>query len=178
MNCPSQLFSSKRRYIALFFSLFLMAVLPANAHTLKENHAQVILRDGQVEVNLTADLARLIATLQSHQAWLMGDTTEVMPEQLTSEQQTEFVKQMFAKELRLSINEQALSLERILINIPTSHGEDHTHGVKIVLQARHSFANVSEFSIMFPKSLGAVHVSVVKPEYRMLQAGDEAHIHF
>jgi len=178
MTRISQYLSLKNCYLAILLSALFMVVLPVKAHTLTENHAQVILRDGQVEVNITADMARLIATLQSHQAWLMGDTAEVMPEDLTADQQVELVKQVFAKELSLSINQQPLSIERVLIKAPTSHGADHTHGTQIILQARHSFAKVSEFNMVLPKSLGAVHVSIVKPEYRMLQAGDEVHIHF
>jgi len=67
-----------------------MMILPAKAHTLEETSAQVILRDGQVEVRVLTDLPHLILALQNNQAWLMGDINEVMPTDLSADQQVDF----------------------------------------------------------------------------------------
>ena len=51
----------------------LMSISSTSAHVLNETSAQVILRDGQVEVRLITDIDHLVSVLQNEQAWLMGD---------------------------------------------------------------------------------------------------------
>ncbi|WP_198515443.1 hypothetical protein [Marinomonas sp. ef1] len=154
-------------------SVFSMMALPAKAHTLDETSAQVILRDGQVEVRIFTDMANLISALQSNQAWLMGDINDVMPTDLSDKQQEDFVKDALKQTLSLSVNQQKLEFERVVI----THTH-HEHGAEIILQARHSFAKVTDISASFPKSLGSVHASFVKPQYKLLNVGETADIVF
>lgn len=145
-----------------------------SAHVLKNTTAQVILRDGQVEVKVLTNAEHLISALQSEQAWLMGDIDKLMPTKLSAEQQEEFVKNALKQKTSLRVNQQVIVFERVVFT--TSNNE--AHDLEIVFQAKHSFATVDELAISFPKSLGAVHASFVKPQYKLLGAGDTAKIKF
>jgi hypothetical protein len=163
----------KSTLLVVLVSAFSMMILSAKAHTLEETSAQVILRDGQVEVRVLTDLPHLILALQNNQAWLMGDINEVMPTDLSADQQVDFIKDALKQTFSLSMNQQPLTFERVVIT--NTH---HEHGTEIVFQARHSFAKVTDISVSFPKSLGDVHASFVKPQYKLLNAGDTANIAF
>lgn len=65
---------------------------PIKAHVLNETSAQVILRDGQVEVKIITDMNYLVSRLQNNQAWLMGDIEKVMPENLSDNEQQSVIK--------------------------------------------------------------------------------------
>ncbi|KKN27491.1 hypothetical protein LCGC14_0864020 [marine sediment metagenome] len=145
-----------------------------SAHVLKNTTAQVILRDGQVEVKVLTNAEHLISALQSEQAWLMGDIDKLMPTNLSAEQQEEFVKNALKQKTSLRVNQQVIVFERVVFT--TSNNE--AHDLEIVFQAKHSFTTVDELAISFPKSLGAVHASFVKPQYKLLGAGDTAKIKF
>ena len=145
-----------------------------SAHVLKNTTAQVILRDGQVEVKVLTNAEHLISALQSEQAWLMGDIDKLMPTNLSAEQQEEFVKNALNQKTSLRVNQQVIVFERVVFT--TSNNE--AHDLEIVFQAKHSFTTVDELAISFPKSLGAVHASFVKPQYKLLGAGDTAKIKF
>lgn len=145
-----------------------------SAHVLKNTTAQVILRDGQVEVKVLTNAEHLISALQSEQAWLMGDIDKLMPTNLSAEQQEEFVINALKQKTSLRVNQQVIVFERVVFT--TSNNE--AHDLEIVFQAKHSFTTVDELAISFPKSLGAVHASFVKPQYKLLGAGDTAKIKF
>ena len=145
-----------------------------SAHVLKNTTAQVILRDGQVEVKVLTNAEHLILALQSEQAWLMGDIDKLMPTNLSAEQQEEFVKNALKQKTSLRVNQQVIVFERVVFT--TSNNE--AHDLEIVFQAKHTFTTVDELAISFPKSLGAVHASFVKPQYKLLGAGDTAKIKF
>lgn len=145
-----------------------------SAHVLKNTTAQVILRDGQVEVKVLTNAEHLISALQSEQAWLMGDIDKLMPTNLSTEQQEEFVKNALKQKTSLRVNQQVIVFERVAFT--TSNNE--AHDLEIVFQAKHTFTTVDELAISFPKSLGAVHASFVKPQYKLLGAGDTAKIKF
>lgn len=145
-----------------------------SAHVLKNTTAQVILRDGQVEVKVLTNAEHLISALQNEQAWLMGDIDKLMPTNLSAEQQEEFVKNALKQKTSLRVNQQVIVFERVVFT--TSNNE--AHDLEIVFQAKHTFTTVDELAISFPKSLGAVHASFVKPQYKLLGAGDTAKIKF
>ncbi|WP_206705458.1 hypothetical protein [Marinomonas colpomeniae] len=161
------------RFFAVLICAFSLIILPVKAHMLNETSAQVILRDGQVEISIITDMVHLVATLQDNQAWLMGDISEVMPEGLSADQQELFIKKAFEEAVYVSVNQKKLTFERVVFK-KTNHG----HSTEIVLQARHSFANVTDVTASFPKSLGTVHASFVRPQYKVLNAGDDAHVVF
>ncbi|MDO6691976.1 hypothetical protein Q4574_01715 [Aliiglaciecola sp. 3_MG-2023] len=169
-----------------------------NAHVLNETTAQVVLRDGQVEVKLLTDIDHLISNLQSEQAWLLGDIDAVMPENLNASQQEAFIADALKQKMNLTINGVVIGfetatlesgafdtdhlgtddLERDSFQNKSKHSNSRNHGREIVFQARHSIAQVSELSISFHKILGAVHTNFVKPQYKLLSAGETAHIEF
>jgi hypothetical protein len=152
-------------------------IIPATvkAHNINETSAQVILRDGQVEVRVITDREHLVSVLQSNQAWLMGDIDEIMPTDLSDDQQVAFIKKALKQAFSLSVNQQKLTFDRVEFEVTDS---EHEHGAEIVFQARHSFSNVADITISFPKSLGSVHASFVKPQYKLLNAGDATQIVF
>ncbi|GAA61965.1 hypothetical protein P20652_3856 [Pseudoalteromonas sp. BSi20652] len=146
-----------------------------SAHVLKNTTAQVILRDGQVEVKVLTNAEHLISALQSEQAWLMGDIDKLMPTNLSAEQREEFVKNALKQKTSLRVNQQVIVFERVAF---TTSSNNEAHDLEIVFQAKHTFTTVNELAISFPKSLGAVHASFVKPQYKLLGAGDTAKIKF
>ena len=155
----------------IFSCLLLLTTNMSGAHTLNETSAQVILRDGQIELKIITDIPHLISTLQSEQAWLLGDTDQVMPTNLNASQQSAFIENVLQQKVHLRINAQAITFESVSIvaaKYPTN--------ADISLQAKHDFTDVTDVAITFPKSLGNVHISVVKPRYRLLAAGDTAHV--
>jgi hypothetical protein len=139
------------------------------AHTLKETNARVILRDGQIEVRIITDMADWQKLLQDKKAWLMGDTEQVMPAGVTAEQQKQILTNVLENNTRITINRQPVSLK-----VASSFELIGGHGAEILLQGKHQITKVSMVSITFPKSLGAVYVSFVKPQYKMLTAGSSA----
>ncbi|MFT6925712.1 MAG: hypothetical protein ACJAZP_001301 [Psychromonas sp.] len=147
--------------------------LSLSAHELNDTSAQVILRDGQVEVRVITDIDHLISALQDNQAWLLGDIDTVMPENLSAVQQADFIKKALKQKMHLMVNNKVISFERVTLanNTNTDRGE-------IVFQAQHAFPEVKNVSISFHKSLGAVHVSFVKPQYKLLSAGERADVVF
>jgi hypothetical protein len=149
---------------------------PLSAHVLNETTAQVILRDGQVEVKIHTDLEHLISALQSNQAWLLGDIDAVIPENLDASQQEAFVANALKHKMNLTVNGKTIIFEAVTFDTATF--DTDTSDKEIVFQARHSFMKVSELSISFHKILGAVHTSFVKPQYKLLNAGATAHMVF
>ena len=166
-------FLKKLKWLMLACILTSMST-QVSAHVLKNTTAQVILRDGQVEVKVLTNAEHLISALQSEQAWLMGDIDKLMPTNLSAEQQEEFVKNALKQKTSLRVNQQVIVFERVVFT--TSNNE--AHDLEIVFQAKHTFTTVDELAISFPKSLGAVHASFVKPQYKLLGAGDTAKIKF
>ena len=166
-------FLKKLKWLMLACILTSMSA-QVSAHVLKNTTAQVILRDGQVEVKVLTNAEHLISALQSEQAWLMGDIDKLMPTNLSAEQQEEFVKNALKQKTSLRVNQQVIVFERVVFT--TSNNE--AHDLEIVFQAKHTFTTVDELAISFSKSLGAVHASFVKPQYKLLGAGDTAKIKF
>jgi hypothetical protein len=150
--------------------------ISANAHVLTETSAQVILRDGQIEIKILTDIEHLIAALQSEQAWLLGDIDTVMPQNLSPSQQQEFITNALKQKMHLRVNNKVINVEPVLFARESNDPEQNmAHGKEIVFQARHSFAQVNDLTISFHKSLGPVHASIVKPQYKLLNTGDIGH---
>ncbi len=146
---------------------------PLSAHLLNETTAQVILRDGQVEVRVTTGIDHLVSALQNDQAWLLGDIDAVMPDDLSASEQEAFIKNALQQKTRLTVNQQTISFERVSLTKNAL-----THSSEIVFQAKHTFPEVTALSIAFHKILGPVHASFVKPQYKLLSAGESANVAF
>lgn len=171
-NYTIQLFSS-----LIIFLLLSSLSLIAHAHSLKETSARITLRDGQVEVRLYLDMNRWQSRLQDNQAWLVGDISTVMPVGLTPKQAKSFIENVLLKESSLMINNQAIPLTLQVISA-TKNINNHHDYTEVVLTAKHTFSVVEHLNIGFPKSLGAVHASFVKPQYKLVSAGKSAQISF
>ena len=176
MKTAPMYFSQTQRLLTMRgYLIILCALLTISesiyAHTLSETTAQVILRDGQIEVIVTTDLKRLSSALQNSEAWLLGDIETVMPTDLSIEQQEHFIKNALIKKMNLVINKQVITFDRVAF----SKLSDTDHQT-IVFQAQHSFSNVNELSVSFHKSLGSVYVNFIKPQYQKVTAGNAAHI--
>jgi len=152
---------------------FASVITPVSAHLLNDTTAQVILRDGQVEVKIITATDHLVEALQNDQAWLLGDIDSIMPADLSLEQQVEFIEKALEQKTRLTVNKQVISFERV-----TFSNEPDTESGEVVFQAKHAFPEVKDLSISFHKALGPVHMSVVKPQYKLLSAGESAQIVF
>lgn len=164
--------------MAIFKRLVLVCALvgfsaPLSAHVLNETTAQVTLRDGQVEVRVTTGIDHLVSALQSDQAWLLGDIDAVMPDDLSTSEQEAFIKKALQQKTRLTVNQQVVRFERVSLTKNAL-----THSSEIVFQARHTFPEVTALSIAFHKILGPVHASFVKPQYKLLSAGESANVAF
>ena len=146
---------------------------PIKAHVLNETSAQVILRDGQVEVKIITDMNYLVSRLQNNQAWLMGDIEKVMPENLSENEQQSVIKKTLKQGTHLMLNNQIINFERVSLN-----NDSDTHSVEIILQAKHQLKEIVNISVSFDKSLGVVHASFVKPRYRLVGLGERAEVSF
>jgi hypothetical protein len=165
------LFLKELKYRKLLFSMsyvfLLLSLMPNSyAHVLEETSAQIILRDGQAEIRVITDIDHLISALQSNQSWLLGDTSSVMPTELSASEKEEFIKSELAKGIDLTINKAVIGFDQIvLIN------KDDSSDDEIIFLAQHPFSEVNQLSVSFHKSLGDVHVNVVKPIYKLLESG-------
>lgn len=159
--------------IALLLLIGLSA--PLSAHMLNETTAQVILRDGQIEVRIITNMEHLTENLQNDQAWLMGDINKVMPKNLDEQAQLDFIKTSFQQLMNIQVNQQLINFEAATVEDKTINNKKVT---EIVLQASHSFTKVNSINITFPSILGTVHVSFVKPQYRLLKPGESTNIVF
>lgn len=145
---------------------------PISAHTLKESTAQIILRDGQVAINIITQEDHLLIAMQNDLAWLMGDLQEVMPDNLTAAEQRSFIEKALLQSTHLQVNNQVISLQTADI---VTHDEGE---LGILLQAKHTFKAVNNVSVSFSKTLGTVHASFVKPQYKLIKAGKSATANF
>lgn len=73
----------------LAFTCLLLSFV-TNAHVVEETTAQVILRDGQVEIRMQTDRAHWVAAVSDSAAFLVGDIDSVMPKGLSIKAQDTF----------------------------------------------------------------------------------------
>ena len=167
--------------ITLKFGFILLMVMnQLQAHELKENSAQIIMRDGQVEIRLMVNMTRWQSLLQSDQAWLMGDTLQVMPKHLNDKQKSLFLNKLITQNTQVSINDTPVRMGILYspdsIDINNDHHSDEYH--EIVLSAQHKQGHVNSIILSLPKSLGNVHSRFVQPRYRLIKAGSQTQISF
>jgi len=162
----------------LLVSMLLATIsMTTSAHTLKETSARISLRDGQVEVRLWLGMNRWKSHLQDSQAWLLGDNQQVMPLGLTPKETKLYVESVLHKQISLTLNNQSVSLQLMTLSAPKNSTEHHDY-TELVLTGKHKQSSVEQLNIAFPKSLGAVHVSFVKPKYQLVSAGDSVQVSF
>jgi hypothetical protein len=121
------------------------------------------------------DMAHLSENLQSDQAWLMGDIDKVMPSNLNTQAQLDFINTSFLQLMNIQVNQQLIKFEAASVENNTINNKKLT---EIVLQASHSISKVNTIHITFPAILGTVHASFVKPQYKLLKPGESSTIVF
>lgn len=180
----------------IFMALFcLLSVCVSQAHTLKENSAEIIMREGQVEIRLRVNMARWQRLLQSNQSWLLGDIQQVMPSHSNPAQQAVFLSDILSQQTHVSVNKHTVKMAVLYfpeftslseINLLTSHHQDdfqkdnhhRENYAEIVLTAQHQQGNINNIRLTLPKSLGNVHSRFVQPKYRLIKAGNESYVTF
>ncbi|KGJ93978.1 hypothetical protein [Colwellia psychrerythraea] len=181
-NAKTKVKSEANMSLALMLVIMVVMILTtlpitANAHVLKETSARITLRDGQVEVRIFTDFKGWQTRLQNNQAWLLGDIKQIMPLGLTTKGTKDFVARLLNEETSLMINNQLFPLTLQTISVPPNSTDHHGY-TELVLTAKHAFSLVEQVTILFPKSLGAVHASFVKPKYQLVTAGSTAQVSF
>ena len=86
------------------------------AHELKATTAQVVVREGHVEVRVYTNTTHLISALQNEHAWLMGDIDELMPENLTADALKSYIKKALSEKIELYINAQPIPFEGVEVS--------------------------------------------------------------
>jgi len=164
----------KAPYIFACMALLTMSV-QIKAHALKETTARIILRDGQIEIQLQTDIEVWKNRLQDNQAWLMGDLKTIMPSNLNHSEELKFLKNQLIAQTKLTVNGQALKLKTASFS---KRNINNHHFTNIVLTTNHSQALISQLSIGFPKTLGEIHANFVQPEYRVIKPGQMSSLIF
>ena len=167
----------KATTMLLIFMLLATFSMITSAHTLKETTARISLRDGQVEVRLWLDMNRWQSHLQDSQAWLLGDNPQVMSLGLTPKETNLYLKNVLHKQILLMLNNQSVSLQLMTILSPKNSTEHHDY-TEVVLTGKHKQSSVEQLNIVFPKSLGVIHASFVKPKYQLVAAGSNVQVSF
>lgn len=145
------------------------------AHELKATTAQVVVREGHVEVRVYTNTTHLISALQNEHAWLMGDIDELMPENLTADALKSYIKKALSEKIELYINAQPIPFEGV--EVSSNSGADF-HDLEVIFHAKYTLSEVDELKLSFPRALGKVHANFVKPSYRLLAPGEAAFITF
>jgi len=160
----------------IIIMLLAVSTIGVQAHVLKENSARITLRDGQVEVRMLVDVKRWENRLQSNESWLLGDIGQVMPKDLSIKRAETFMAKVLVSESSLTLNNKALELS--IFTITAKSNSQHPEFTEFVLTSQHTSAIVEQINIRFPKSVGAVHASFVKPKYQLVAAGEHATVSF
>lgn len=139
----------------------------AIAHGLEETSAQVIVRDGQVEVHVIVDWPHWQQALSDEQAWLLGEIDIAMSrDDWASPHADEGLLDKLADATTLELNGMTYDL--------TALGHAWIEGNRVVeirLSATHQQGRIDSLSVALPPSLGDVYLSVSRPQYRMQPAG-------
>ena len=158
------------KFILTILILQQIILQQALAHSIKQTTARVILRDGQVEIRIQTNLITLAKKSQDNQAWLLGEIDNVLPQNAKNKETIDFLKNQITKNTYIDVMGEKLSLK--LTKFPETVSDSHNSNTDIVLTTQHKHQQVKDITIQFPKSLGSVYTTFVKPQYRMITAGD------
>lgn len=154
--------------------LFMLSVsFPLAAHEIKETTCRVTFRDGQVELELYTNISRWESILSNSERWMLGDTDVLMPSDLDPLGRAVFVQKLLLEKLKLTVKNTLVHWEvsQFPLQLDGTGDGSSLHGEPIILQSKLNSMELGEVSIAFPKSLGPVHVSFVRPIYRLLAPG-------
>lgn len=148
----------------------------ALAHSIKQTTARVTLRDGQVEVRIHTNVKAWAIKSQDNQAWLLGEIDNILPKNATNKETVDFLKSQITKSTYIEIMGEKLSLQ--LAEFPAVISDSHDSNTDIILTTQHKHSHVNSITMQFPKSLGSVYTTVVKPQYRIIPVGEKNTIQF
>ena len=162
------------RPVLILLSSLILSV--GHAHEFPQNSAQIILRDGQVEVRLLVDIETWQTVLSDPGAWLTGETDLLLTDaDLTPDALTDKLAEYLTGAIQLKLEQETLVFSSAgSQHYETGHEDETGQGlVEFRLSAQHAFAHPKGLSVQFPASLDNVLVSVVQPQYGLIQAGEK-----
>ncbi|MCW8876817.1 MAG: hypothetical protein OQK04_01690 [Kangiellaceae bacterium] len=167
-----------RKFLLILSTLIMTASfsIELSAHTLKETTARVIVRDGQIEIRIQADINRWVKAFYNNQAWLVGDIDEVLSLKASQSQKLNFLKKQLKSHTKVQVRGKSISLA--VARFPNRLDSNHGHFAEIVLTGKFHTDSPSKLSVRFPKTLGPVYTSLVKPQYLMLTEGKKGTFQF
>ena len=167
-------FSLPKLVRPVFILLSSLILSVGHAHEFPQNSAQIILRDGQVEVRLLIDIDDWQTILSDPSAWLTGETDLLLTQaDLSSDALNDKLAEYLAGAIELKLEQEALVfMSESYQAYETGHEDEAGQGlVEFRLSAQHAFARPKGLSVQFPASLANVLVSVVQPQYGLVTAG-------
>ena len=162
------------RPVLILLSSLILSV--GHAHEFPQNSAQIILRDGQVEVRLVVDIDAWQSVLSDPSAWLTGETDLLLtPADLSSDALNDKLGEYLAGAIELKLEQEALVfVSESYQAYKTGHEDEAEQGLmEFRLSAQHALVRPKDLSVQFPASLASVLVSVVQPQYGLIKAGGE-----
>ena len=169
----SRRFSLLKLIRPVFILLSSLILSVGHAHEFPQNSAQIILRDGQVEVRLLVDIDAWQSILSDPSAWLTGETDLLLTQaDLSSDALNDKLAEYLAGAIELKLEQEALVfMSESYQAYETGHEDEAGQGlVEFRLSAQHAFAHPKGLSVQFPASLANVLVSVVQPQYGLVTA--------
>jgi hypothetical protein len=169
----SRRFSLLKLIRPVFILLSSLILSVGHAHEFPQNSAQIILRDGQVEVRLLVDIDAWQSILSDPSAWLTGETDLLLTQaDLSSDALNDKLGEYLAGAITLKLEQEALVfMSESYQAYETGHEDEAGQGlVEFRLSAQHAFAHPKGLSVQFPASLANVLVSVVQPQYGLVTA--------
>ncbi|EPJ55415.1 MAG: hypothetical protein OFPI_03930 [Osedax symbiont Rs2] len=151
----------------LCISLFACATTVA--HEMTNSSAQVILRDGQLEIRLLVDRKEWQRKLHDANGWLTGRTNALLTAQMSGAEITATLTKLLVNHTKVIVNQQRLLLR--LDKTPNNSLNNEHDLIQFRLSSAHSFSSLESLLVAFPASLGDVYVSVVRPKYQLINAG-------
>lgn len=156
-----------RKVLCYLFWLTSILSFDVLAHQMKQHTSQITVRDGQVEVLMHLDSHKWLAKLADHHSWLLGDTETVIDTALEPEEKANRLEQLLNKEMSLSVNGKG-----VILKVDKLTYYDSLLHLRVLASASISVPStkVSRVTVKYPKSLGAVYTSVIKPQFKLVTA--------
>jgi hypothetical protein len=164
----NKLINVRAKVVFILITLSQLLMPCTFAHELESSSAQVILRDGQLEIRLYVNTEHWLESLQDPVAWLTGESDFTLD--ATAETKGDLNKQLseyLISHINLKLDAHVLTLAPLSQTIDT--GESAL--TEFRFYAQHSSPNVNKIRVQFPSSIGEVHISIVEPQYGLIPAG-------
>ncbi|MCF2857180.1 hypothetical protein L1286_06855 [Pseudoalteromonas sp. SMS1] len=147
----------------------------ARSHALKETTATITVRSGQLDILVNTNFAHWLSVLHSHEAWLLGDTELVLLANQGNDQKVTQLKEMVLQ--RTTVTADGEVLKCTVNQFPSKLNElQKAHHSRSYFRLGCAIAKqkVNAVTLLLPKSLGRVYVSLVVPKQQVVGAGQKA----